>query len=320
MIQNVKDRLFQWNFNFLHVKLKFYGFIYITNNTTGSKVHYRLWQLWSMSLIIVVGAYSCKVYYKILKDTLVNDDYDQVIEDSLLSVEICSFLLAIAGFYAKVHLKRKEILELFNKCVVLYQVFSFPRKASDRIQYFFLIKTLSDTLCVTSLMIMITTYLIYFVGCYICKILLIGFLFSIYCYICTLFYAITLFFVHVNDCLSWELLYLMEYDINRKTLEVELVKVVQVHEKFLDLHRKVLNFFKPFVLLSILHLAFGIISEMAQIYLCVFVESEYEAQILRGSVFLALYVPQLYGHCHGMQLLMKSVSLSLYSQNCLIST
>lgn len=313
MYPKVVDRLFEINLFVLDIKLKFFGILYLKNETTNSKKHifqYKLWQFWSTSFIVVVGIYSVMEYSKILSNTLMSDDGYDIIENVLLFIEICTFIVAISVFYAKTFLKRKEILKLFHKSVHLYRDYNFSSKASSRrsLIYFLIIKTFSSILSCFSVIFVISKYFIIFKNDYICKILLFYFLFSIYCVVCNVFYATNLFFVHVNQSLFFMLEHSIKFNLYREMSEEELTKIVQVHEKFMDIQRQTFKFFEPFIFFSINHLTFGIIAEMAQVYFAAWHENDFKAQIVNGFTLLAFFLTQLYGHCHGIELLTKSVS------------
>lgn len=276
----------------------------------------KLWQIWSLLLIIVVGIYTVVVYRAILVPIILNTYGDQFIENFLLFIEICSFLSAIAIFYIKITIKRRELSSLFNKCCYLYKQCQFLRKTSSIkcLIYFLALKIISDNVSCFIIIYVLSKYFIIFDGRYISKILLFSFLFSVYCVICTAFYAINLFFVNVNynlfdqiERIFCKLINLKEFSCNWEIITNEMTKLIQVHEMFMDLQRQCFKFFKPFIFLSITHLTFGFISEMTQIYLSIYRKEDYEAQIFGASSFLSLFVSQLFAHCHGTELLLESV-------------
>lgn len=314
MYPKVVDRLFEINLFVLDIKLKFFGILYLKNETKNLRKHifqYKLWQFWSTSFIVVVGIYSVMKYSKILSNTLINDDYSEVIENVLLFIEMCTFLVSILVFYAKIMLKRKQILKLFHKSVNLYRDYNFSCKTSSKqsLIYFFIIKTFSSILSCLSVIFVISKYFIIFEKDYICKILLFYFLFSIYCVVCNVFYATNLFFVHVNRSLFFMLEHSIKFNLYRELTVKELTRIVQVHEKFMDIQRQTFKFFEPFIFFSINHLTFGIIAEMAEVYFAAWHENDFKAQIFSGFTLLAFFLTQLCGHCHGIELLTKSVSL-----------
>lgn len=323
------NMLFRVNLCILVNLFKFYGLIYIRNDSKSynsnekslyQKFKVKLWQFWSISLIFVVGILTIVMYKNILPNILDLEDYEHIIEDSLYLINISLFLLSCASIYITCICKRKKLVKLLKiwKKINKKERFDISNitLSCPKLVYFLSIKIIFDIFsCVLILLISVNFGFITSDDFLFIKVLNNALLLSIFSFACTTFYVITLYFVFSNYCFLQKFDDITVNDKDKCSLKAinTFNVIVDAQEKLTSFQMKVFEFFELFIFVSISYLFVGFISDMTHLFLTIYNdEIEYKEEIALAVSYLTLYLSQLYAFCHGSELLRNSVSLYFF--------